>query len=342
MHRVYQSCLCFSLLLGIATVTTLAQNAPLISGAAGFVSSTDGGQTFLQPVIAPVAVLPIGEHLLVESRADLRGFYQRRDGNGPYVGTFIATLEYLQLDYTASSWLTVSAGRYLTPFGIYNERLTPIWIRDFQDAPLLFPLGTRTTGSSDGAMARGILVSAPLWNLTYASYFSSSSNAEQFQSGRAAGARASIFVPGKRLEVGASYQRFLQGTHLNSIGAHMEWQPWRVPVDTRAEYAHSPSGYGYWIEAAYRLPQSGSSGWLSRLQPVFRMQQFVRNRQISGDSLPTTDTQRADFGLNYYLPHEVRLNTSYSRQFTALGDRNVWNVAATYRFLLPVNPGGKH
>lgn len=341
MRRVRQSCLCFSLLLAITTAAARAQDAPFISGAMGFISTTNGGQTFLQPVIAPVAVVPIGEHLLLESRADLRGFYQRSNANGPYDGEFIATLEYLQLDYTSSPWLTVTVGRYLTPFGIYNERLTPIWIRNFQDAPLLFPLGTRSTGSSDGAMARGVLLSAPLWNLTYTSYFSASSTVDQFQSGRAAGERASIFIPGKRLEVGASYQRFLQGTHLNSIGAHMEWQPWRIPLDTRAEYAHSPSGYGYWIEAAYRLPQSGNIAWLSRLQPAIRMQQFVRSKQISGDSLPATNTQRADFGLNYYLPHEVRLNASYSRQFTALGDRNVWNVAATYRFLLPVGQGGR-
>jgi len=317
-----------------------AQNTPLISGGGGFISTTNAGHTFLQPVIAPVAVVPLGPHLQVESRADLRGLYQRKNGDGPYEGNFNATLEYLQVDYIASSWLTISAGRYLTPFGIYNERLTPIWVRNFQDAPLIFPLGTRTTASSNGAMARGVLFSAPRWNLSYTGYFSASSNTGQFSSGRAAGGRASIFVPDKRLEFGASYQRFLQDTHLNSVGLHLAWQPWRLPLDTRAEYAHSPAGSGYWIEATYRTPQGGN--YIQKLQPVFRMQQFFRSKQIPGDSLPSTDTQRADFGLNYYLPHEVRLNASYSRQFTASGNSNVWSLAATYRFLFPVRFGGKH
>jgi hypothetical protein len=175
--------------------------------------------------------------------------------------------------------------------------------------------------------------------LNYATYFSGGSNVERFQSGRAVGGRASVFIPGKRLEIGASYQRFLQGTRLNSIGAHFEWQPSRVPVDTRAEYAHSPSGQGYWFEAVYRLPQSGSGNWTRKLQPVIRMQQFFRSSRIAGDSLPAVNTQRADFGLNYFLPRDIRLNASYSRQFTPVGDRNVWSIAATYRFLLPIGSG---
>jgi hypothetical protein len=331
---------CLSVLFVFSASIAAAQDAPLISGGAGFISTTDGGRTFLQPVIAPVAAVPVGERLLIESRADLRGFIARKNGNGPYEGDFNATLEYLQADYMAARWLTLSAGRYLTPFGIFNERLSAIWIRNFQDAPLIFPLGTRTSGSSDGAMARGVVHSAPAWRLTYTAYYSAASNVEQFVSGRTAGGQASILVPNSRFEVGASYQRFLQDRHLNSEGVHMVWQPWRVPVDTRAEFAHSPSGYGYWAELAYRVLSRDNSTWVDRFQPVFRMQQFVRKEAISGDSLPAVNTQRADFGLNYYLPHEIRLSASYSRQFAGTGDRNVWNLAATYRFLLPLGPGG--
>jgi hypothetical protein len=258
---------------------------------------------------------------------------------GPHQGDFTATLEYFQADYTAASWLTLSAGRYLTPFGIYNERLSPIWIRNLQETPLIFPLGTRTSGSSDGAMLHGVMYSAPGWRLTYNAYYSASSNLEQFAAGRAAGGQASIFIPNSRFEFGASYQRFLQGTHLNTEGVHMAWQPWSVPVDARGEFAHSPSGYGYWIELAYRALAKDNNKWFDRFQPVFRMQQFVRSKYIAGDSLPSLNTQQPDFGLNYYLPHEVRLSASYSRQFSASGDRNVWNVAATYRFLFPISSG---
>jgi hypothetical protein len=71
------------------------------------------------------------------------------------------------------------------------------------------------------------------------------------------------------------------------------------------------------------------------------MQQFFRSKLIAGDSLPQVNTQRPEFGLNYYLPHEFRLNASYSRQYASQStDINVWSVGITHRFLFPLWPGG--
>jgi hypothetical protein len=172
-----------------------AQDTPLISGAAAFLSTTNGGVTFIQPVIVPVAAVPIGSRFLIESRADLRGFIAPTNGNGPYEGQFFATLEYLQLDVLVNSKLTITAGRFLTPFQTYNERLTPLWIRNFPDIPLIYPIGTRTTGSSNGGMLRGALVSKPGWQLNYAAYFSANCTVEQFQAGRSTGFRSGSFYP---------------------------------------------------------------------------------------------------------------------------------------------------
>jgi hypothetical protein len=233
--------------------------------------------------------------------------------------------------------MTFTAGRYLTPFGTYNERLTAIWIQKFQDAPLIFPIGTRTTGSSDGAMVRGVLVAKPLFHIDYIGYFSVSSSVAQFQAARAAGDRVDIYFPTKRLEIGTSYARFLQGTQNNSTGVHLWWQPYRFPLDVRSEYAHGPHAAGYWVEAGYRLSQLGGPYSLfGRLEPVFRMQQVFRNSPGPGDGLPAANTQQADFGLDYHFPHEVRLNTSYSRKFSATGNGNIWDVSLTYRFLFPM------
>src|SRR6516225_5083959 len=93
--------------IALTALSGFAQETPLISGAAGFLSSTNGGVTALQPVIAPVAVVPLGTHLLVESRADLRGFYQQKKGTGSYDGQFFASLEYLQLDYIIAHKVTL-------------------------------------------------------------------------------------------------------------------------------------------------------------------------------------------------------------------------------------------
>jgi hypothetical protein len=76
-------------------------------------------------------------------------------------------LNYLQADYIADPYLTMTVGRFLTPSGIYNERLYPIWIRDLHQVPLIFPL---ESGSSDGVMLCGGFPLASWANLNYATY----------------------------------------------------------------------------------------------------------------------------------------------------------------------------
>ena len=329
------------LLLPILGWKAEAQNAPLISGAVGFLTTTNGGVTSYQPVLAPVAAVPLGEHLLVESRAFISEFIAPKNGNsGPYQGSFFAGLQYLQLDYLAAPHLTVTVGDFLTPFGTYNERLAPIWISNLQDAPLIAPIGIQD-GSGVGAMLRGVAFSSSHVQLNYAAYFSAASNVSQFPAQRASGGQFSMYVPEKRLEIGASYSRLLQGQQSNSTGVHVWWLPYRVPLAVRSEYAHGPHSQGYWIESAYRLSQwNGPDSWLGRLEPVFRMQQTFRDSAGQSDHLPAVGTQRADFGLDYHLPHEVRVNTSYARQFSSAGNENIWETTLTYRFLFPVWKGG--
>jgi hypothetical protein len=190
-------------------------------------------------------------------------------------------------------------------------------------------------------MVRGVAVSRKNWQITYAAYFSALVNASQFGAGRSAGERVAIFVPSTRLEVGMSYQRFLQHQHLNSWGGYLVWEPRSAPLELRAEYAHTRGGQGYWIEGAYRLSQfRGPGSWLGRLQAVARVEQFYLGTPSPDDVLPGADTQKVNLGLNYYLPHNLRVTGSYGRQFSSLGNSNIWNVGVTYRFLFPLLPGG--
>ena len=64
-----------------------------------------------------------------------------------------------------------------------------------------------------------------------------------------------FFFPGPRLEVGGSWQKTLQDDRKNAFGFHMGWQPAKVPLNLRSEFARSFEGSGYWIEGAYRLSQ---------------------------------------------------------------------------------------
>jgi hypothetical protein len=75
---------------------------------------------------------------------------------------------------------------------------------------------------------------------------------------------------------------------------------------------------------------------LGRLEADFLMQQTFRAQPDPNDSLPSVNTQRGDFGLDYHLTHQVRINANYGRQFASTGDVNIWETSVIYRFLFPV------
>jgi hypothetical protein len=314
-----------------------AQNVPYVSGGAGFITSTKGGNTTYIPVISPAFVAPIGNLLLVESRATiLESFFPRGGNQSGYDHQHFAGLTYLQADILASEHTTIVGGEFLTPFATYNERLSPIWINNFSEAPLIYPLGTMSTGSSVGGMLRGSAASNENFNLTYAAFFSAASTNEQFSAQRAAGGQANVYFPKIRLEVGGSYDRRLQDTHENFSGIDLWWEPAGSNLRLRSEYARGAHSRGYWIEADYRLARfGGAESIIGRFEPVFRMQQTFRLAPDPSDGLPAASTTQPDFAIDYRLPHEIRINTSYSRQISSAGNRNIWQTGIVYRFLIP-------
>jgi len=316
-------------------------DVPILSGALAFKGSNTGGVSAFQPELVPVIAAPFGQHWLIEGRGELQGFIARQDGTtGPYSGQFFATFDYAQVDYIANSHLTITAGRFLTPFNVYNERY-PLWVANLADSPIIYTIGTRTSGSSNGGMLRGVAVAREKWTLTYAAYFSAASTTENLQAGRSAGGRVGLFLPQAGFEIGTSYQRFLQNGDFNSSGGYLTWQPPQIPLDVRGEYAHSPAGHGYWLEGAYRLsPNRDMNTILSRVQAVARVQQFFKGTPNPVAQLPTVNVNQYDLGLNYWFPHNIRLNGSYGRQFSSAGNANVWNFELVYRFLFPAWPGG--
>jgi hypothetical protein len=314
---------------------------PLISGGFGYVHNVNGGVTTVEPLLNPVLLVPFGSHVLLESRTDFTGFYQRNpQPNGPFKGKVFKNVEYAQLDFLLNTHLTVVAGRYLLPFGLYNERLQPIWIKNLQDAPITATIGTRTTGSGSGLQYRGVVIQRTAYSVQYTAYYSAHSNIQQLQSARAAGYDVSVFFPKQRLEIGNSYQRFLEGTHINSVATYVSWQPRPVPVDLKAEFDASHNGRGYWLETAYNFTQLPVPRLVRKTQVVGRMQQFFPSNG-GGNSLPRVDTQRFDFGVNYYFRDDLRFISSYGRTFSSQRNANVWNVGFTYRFLFPLWPGRK-
>ncbi len=318
-----------------------AQDTPILSGGVGFFSQTTGGNTSYNPVIEPLLAAPIGQHFLVESRASLFEFFTPASGGqSGYDHSHFIGLSYLQGDYIASKHLTVVAGDYLIPFNTYIDRLSPIWINNFQDAPLIANLNFSSSGSGLGGMLSGNAIQRNKYSISYNAYYSTRSSNEQFSASRGSGGRASLYLPEQRLEVGVSYNRLLQGTQENFYGAHVWWEPKDTAFRLRSEYARGHHAQGYWVEADYRTQAFGGlDSWIGRIEPVFRIQQTFRRDNIASDGLPSANTQRADFGLEYNLPHNTRILTSYARQFSATGNVNVWETGIVYRFLFPAWKG---
>ena len=335
--------LLFTAILAAAQAPDVEKPIPILTGTAGTFSFATAGQQQLDAQINPVLLVPLGDHWLVEGRAEFQGAFQRPPEGGPYGGPVSKNLDYLQADYIANKYVTVTMGRFLTPFGIFNERLYPIWIRSLQQDPLIFPIAT---GSSDGMMLRGGFASNAKANLTYAVYASAVSTAHNnLGSDRNVGARVSVFLPGPRLEIGASWQKLLQDERTNAFGLHFAWLSTRLPLNVHSEYARSNRGSGYWIDGAYRLSQLHF--WqkaMRRTELAGRAEQFFSG-SISPDEadafgLPTANTREGEFGVNYYLQDGLKAIASYGRQFSSAGNFNLWTVGIAYRFLIPLGRTG--
>jgi hypothetical protein len=327
------------LLIGWSAATAAyAQDTPLISGGVAFFSRTDGGNTTYMPLIEPLIAAPIGNRFLIESRAAILETFSPTD-NG-YDHVHFAGFTYLQGDFIVSPHITVVGGSFLLPFNTYNERLSPVWIGNFQDGPLIASIGALSSGLGLGGMLRGSAVSHQKYSIDYAGWFSARSGNEQFNAPRSFGGRTSLYLPDRRLEVGVSYDRLLQGTRENFYGAHVWWEPAGTAFRLRSEYARGHHAQGYWVEADYRTQAFGGlNSWIGRIEPVLRMQQTFRRDTVVSDGVPLVNTQRVDFGIDYNLPHNTRILTSYSRQFSSAGNTNIWETGIVYRFLFPTWKG---
>lgn len=313
---------------------------PVLTGSAGLITTFDGGDPHLGPIATAVLLVPIGERWMIESRSTFESDLAQPPGGSGFHGVVRKEVDYGQLDFIANQYLTVTAGRFLTPFGIFDERLYPVWIRNLQTDPLILPIGIGPSNASTGAMARGGFKANSKFNINYAVYYSALSTVTPVDSERSAGGRVGIFIPTARLEIGGSFQHLLQDERSNLFGFHLVWQPQSLPLEIRAETARSRRGSGYWLESAYRLSQAPFwRGELRRTQVVARMQQFFVGA-LQSDALPTVKTNMFEFGLNYYLKDGLKATSSYGRQFSAEGNKNVWTIGMTYRFVCPLGREG--
>jgi hypothetical protein len=323
-------------LCGQETAIDDVKPVPLLTGGVGFITTFDGGEPHLGPIVSPVVLVPLGQRWLIEARGDFESDLTQAPGESRFDGTLTKGVDYAQLDFIANPFITVTVGRFLTPFNIYNERLYPVWIRNLQTDPLILPIGVGPSNASDGAMVRGGFKVNSTFDMNYAVYFSSLVTTAAVDSSRLAGGRAGIFVRKTRLEFGGSFQHSLQDAWTNSFGFHTIWEPYALPLEMRGEYARSSQGSGYWAEAAYRLSQVPAlQTQMRHAQVLARMQQAFPGAKPS-DSLYLGNVKLFEFGVNYYFIDGLKATGSYGRQLSASGNSNLWTVGLTYRFLFPL------
>lgn len=314
---------------------------PILTGSTAYFTRVNAGVFQDSPSVSPLLLAPIGDNWLVEAKGSYSLTYARAR-NGYYEGTSSYGLGYAQLDYIANRFVTVSAGRFITPFGIYGERLAPNWIKALQVSPLTTSI---TSGSSLGGMLRGgFPAGSENVNFSYAAYFSTGNTNHILATDRSTGGRISFFLPGPRLEIGASFQQLLQANRDHSAGLHSEWQPNRLPLTLRSEFVRQSAtkGSAYWVESVYRLSQIPH---LKRVELAGRCQQFFADPKLTAAQIKKLGTQgedvnQADAGLNYYFNRDVRGSASYGRQFAFGRNSNIWVIGITYRFLVPLGPSG--
>lgn len=317
---------------------------PILTGFVGVGTTFQPGQQQVSPTISPILLVPLGDRILVESEAEFEGSYNHMTGQ-PWDHKWDKGIEYVQADIFLNKYATLVGGRFLTPFGIFNERLHSGWIRNVQTAPFITAFEMT---DSNGGMLRGAVPVRGNLEINYAGYFSASSDTDWFQSDRAAGGRVGFFFPRARLEVGATYQRKLGDDRRNLQGVDFIWQLKPIPLDVRGEFARDPVvGKGYWIEGAYRMNKVPfAKAFMQKSQAEIRMEQFfvsplMGSTDTADMDIPTNDAKRVFAGWNYWIRPDVRANFAYGREFNRVdGDHNVWTVGLTYRFAFPLM-GGK-
>jgi hypothetical protein len=307
---------------------------PIVSGAFGSsVNINNPSNLSFKQKFEPILLVPLGSKFLFETEYSMELPVERQDSVlGPAV--LAHSFEYMQLNYFATSNLIITGGHFVTPFGIYKERLDPQWVRNLLDVPLIFPI---SDNSSIGAMVRasGNLTSQVKLNVA-ASYSATEGNA-QFSAEKQAGGRASVYLPGPRVEIGASYQRVLGDDRFNVSGLDFVWNARRTPLDVRGEYVWADIlGKGYWLEAAYRLSNVTTNPFFRRTQIVGRVEQYFApavQQEDNGD-LPSLNTRRFTAGFNYWPSDSVKLCASYGRQIDSSESVGVWTLGMVYRFAL--------
>src|SRR6185437_15791509 len=100
---------------------------PILTGSGAYFTKVTAGQFQDAPSISPLLLVPIGDKLLFEGKGSFSETFSKDPDDTYFENKASYGLAYAQVDYI-TKYVTVTAGRFITPFNIYGERLAPNWI----------------------------------------------------------------------------------------------------------------------------------------------------------------------------------------------------------------------
>ncbi|EQB63272.1 MAG: phosphate-selective porin O and P [candidate division Zixibacteria bacterium RBG-1] len=270
----------------------------------------------------------------IEDKLLARAEVEYEHGGGEIV------LEYAQLDWFLHDYVTISGGKFLVPFGVFNNKLHPSWISKVPGRPLANDQVVPVGWSEAGVMASGGISISGYSKINYALYLvnglegaegdnirdlrKEGDDRDIINNNKAVGGRLGI-VPIKEIEIGASaysgkYDDVASPKlSLNLYGVDAEFC-YKEFLELRGEFnqadqeitdlsAPDSVGFlvkrGYYAQAALKLSPLA----VSLLNPVEVVVRF------SGQNFPgkAADKREVSPGVNYYVT-----NTGIIRLFYRL------------------------
>ena len=325
----------------------------LTGGASSVFSAPSHGASKFDAAFSPILLWHINDRLLFEGEVE----YELNDDGTNSTKT---NLEYAQLSYLLNDYVTIGAGKFLSPMNIFVERYEPKWINKLPDTPLAIYDGILPE-SHVGAQVRGIIpVGSARFNI--AAYVSNAPSTDSTGSlefdnfkpaasnGKAVGGRIG-FMPCQYLEIGyglqqskvrldgdpsdADYNSLLQSVDLstsfekaNGRFALQSQYAWSQ-VGKKADFGVNANRSGGYAQVSYR-GKKWSMDVLNRLEVIVRVDRMTQPDPTATDAF---NEKRVTFGLDYWLTARTVLKTAYEL------DRQTNGHAGSNSILLGVATG---
>ncbi len=122
----------------------------LVGDASVTYSGQHGSPSTFSAVVSPLILYKPTDRFVFET-----GFDLSLNTNADTSSSTSIDLNIADAAFFVNDWLTLGAGLFVTPFGVYHNHFDPPWIYKFADDPLPFGNNAIAPGSSLGAFARG-------------------------------------------------------------------------------------------------------------------------------------------------------------------------------------------